>query len=132
MKALLAAALVLGVAASSASATDFSVVLKDMDGHEIIDDLRCPAATDGKRACQDKLTLGRASANALVGSLPGDDNDSRAKYDRWHLAGKILHGDLVNLDAMDTTMVIKRLGMLYGPIVVGPAIDLLDPNFNKK
>ena len=35
------------------------------------------------------------------------------------------------LDAADTTLVIKRIGMLYGPVVVGPAIEMLDPNFGK-
>lgn len=132
MRSVIIGAAMALIMSSAATAADFSTVIKDIDGKDVVDDFKCPPdPRTGARSCEDKLTLGRAVANALLQTVQGDDADARGKLDRWELARRVAHGGVVQLDAPDTTMVIKRIGAVYAPSVVGPAVSLLDPNFGK-
>ncbi len=76
-----------------------------------------------------QMTLGNACSEALLSMLDRKDmdEDGSLKYMRWQLAGRIIAtNDVVEVMAEDITLIKKRVGKRYGPVVVGPVYDLLE------
>lgn len=101
--------------ASDAPTTDFHAKITNIDGSEI------PVSPTDKTP----LTLGKASEDALVANnLPGDNPGLAEKGDRFRLALKI-HAGKEALTTAEVELLKKVLGMAYGPLVVGRALELL-------
>jgi hypothetical protein len=97
---------------------DFSQVLQTDEGKPMTD-------MDGKTP----LTLQSVSTAALLSSLPSDQGLSgQQKYDLFDLAHKIKAGPQpVKLSETELKTLRDRIGSAFGPAVVGPAWQLLDP-----
>lgn len=115
MKRLLLAASIL-VLASPAIAVDFKAHIKNLDGSTV------PMSTTDPSP----LTLGKICEDALIATLPNDAPVDAEKKKRFWLAMKI-HEGKSPLTAEETTLVLKVIGLAYGPLVVGRATELLDP-----
>ena len=116
MKLLLAAiaSLVLVV---SASATDFTVPLTDLDGKTIDD-----GTPDHK-----PFTLGRAAIVALITTYPDESGlKDIDKFKRAELASKINRDPHLVLSSEEITLVKMMIGKAFGPVVVYKAWPLLD------
>ena len=74
------------------------------------------------------LTLGRAAAHALMAQLAGDEKDFEQKWARAVLAERIKDDPHASLTAAETATIEKRLGEVYGGLVLYQAFPLLDPN----
>ena len=99
---------------------DFSQKLLDFQGKQI--------EVTGLNKDVILATLGNVSSGALLVVLEKDRNEGgKARYERWQLAGKIIKADgLVELEAEEVTVIKERIGLMYGPIIIGPAYDLLE------
>ena len=67
--------------------------------------------------------------NALLEDDRGSDGGEKMK--RFKLAEKIHLYEDVNLSAEDVTLLKELIGKLYGPLVVGQAYKILDPEEEK-
>jgi hypothetical protein len=113
--------------ATPAVCADFSAKIIDIDGHPIIDDLKCPADKDGKRTCSDELTLSTVSVRALLANFPDEQNlAGDEKLKRFVLASKIRDGGEVKLTAEEISLIKRLIGKAYVPTVVGRSYPLLD------
>jgi hypothetical protein len=93
---------------------DFSTVLIGADGK--------PMPNGDK-----KLTLGDVAGAALMSTLEEDKNSTGAeKYKLFKLAQKVV-GNKGPFTVEDMALIKARIGKAYGPGVVGPAFELLDP-----
>jgi hypothetical protein len=110
-----------------AMAIDFDQPLKSPDGQVMKND-------KGQSA-----TLGQICESALVSQYKDEVNPQTGvetitpeeKYRRWKLAGKV-HGKHVDLSPEDLTLLKKLVGKAYGPAIVGPAWQALDPSLESK
>jgi hypothetical protein len=98
-----------------AFAVDFNTHILSIEGKDIP-----TSATD-----QSPVTLGKVCEDALIATLPGDNPTPDEKGNRFRLAMKVHEGK--NLTSEDITLLKKVIGLAYGPLVVGRAIELLDP-----
>ena len=75
-----------------------------------------------------QATLGDICSEALLGVFEGDRNEGgKKRYERWQLAGKIIKSDgKVELSSEEIVAIKERVGMAYGPVIVGPTYDLLE------
>lgn len=78
-------------------------------------------------ANSDDATLGSVSINALL-SLTDEDRklDALKKFEMGKLAKRIYDGKEIDLKAEEITLIKKRIGMMYPPLVVFRAYELLD------
>lgn len=133
----------------SVHAADFSAVLTDLRGDPITDELtHGPRDENGKltpaRPCSktefsmdpskcDVLTLGAASANALLLNDPDNPNlDDKEKRRRGNLADRLFHGGNIDLDPKDIVLIERMISKVYGNLVIMRAFPLLDPNIDKR
>lgn len=116
------------VVPNGARAIDMTAVLHDETGRPGKDYFDHATLKPGE-ACTDcpPLTLGHAIAHALLSTLQGDDASFEQKWARAVLAERIKDDPKATLSAAETGAIEKRLGQVYGPIVVYQAIPILDP-----
>jgi hypothetical protein len=103
---------------AAAGAADFKAPILNLDGSRI-------STVPGDEKSP-PLTLGKVCEDALIATLPNDNPDVGEKGRRFFLALKI-HAGTAELTADEVTLVKKVVGLAYGPLVVGRAIELLDP-----
>ena len=117
-----------GTTMAARSSVDMTAVLRDENGkpgRDYFGQQLKPGET-----CADcpPLTLGRAAAHALMAQLAGDDKDFEQKWARAVLAERIKEDPHASLTAAETATIEKRLGEVYGGLVLYQAFPLLDPN----
>lgn len=73
------------------------------------------------------LALKDVCIEALMAVVPSDERTSgETKYKRFQLAEKIVGGGEVELTPDEAVILKDRIGVCYGPAVVGPAYKLLN------
>jgi hypothetical protein len=76
------------------------------------------------------LTLGQAAAAALIASLPSDPTGTAAladKVKRSKLAASIYSNKAAKVSTIDLALIEERIGEVYPALVVGPAMQMLEP-----
>lgn len=120
----LAASLCLSLGFAQDRSIDFTQVLKGVDGKPL-------QSTDPKITTG--LTLGEVSVAALVTILEEDKGaNGETKFKLDELARKVYGKKQVHLTVEDLATIKARIGKAYGPLVVGPAWRLLDPEVKAK
>ena len=84
--------------------------------------------SDGKEKKETKMTLGFVATEALLAMLDVDKgNTGKVKYERYQLAGKIIKAaSPVELKIEEIATIKERIGIMYGPEVVGACYDILE------
>ena len=129
---LLGAACLIGInefvhAEDAKSTVDMTTELKDQDNQPIKDEFERKGASDCSK-CPD-LTLGSAAAHALF--FVGPDEKDVTPEQKWAWSAwamEIRKNKAVKLTAPESDLLYKRLGKLYGGIVLMRAMPLIDPN----
>lgn len=117
-RTVLTALTALAMLMTPALAIDFKAEMTDIAGKPIPADIGKP----------EPLTLQRVCEDALVASYPDEQTLSPGEKNlRFWLAVKIHNGEQ-NLSADEITLLKKVVGKAYGPLVVGRAYGMLDPN----
>ena len=99
---------------------DFSTLLHGLDGEV----LRTPPMKQGEEG---KLqTLSRVCVDALVAVERNATPNGKISFERYQLAEKINDKKEVEVSAEEIVMLKDRVGIIFGPVVVGPAFKLLD------
>lgn len=94
---------------------DFSFVLVDLMTKE-------PLSDGGKPA-----TLGSIGVNALMAQTPDDkDQSGEEKVRSYILGSRIVGGGEIEVTPEDASLLKKRIGKLYGPLIVGQCWPVLD------
>lgn len=106
---------------------DMTTVLMDQDGQPIKDEFERKGASDCS-LCPN-LTLGMAAAHALF-YISQDEKDvtPEQKWSYAVFAESIRKNKAAKLSAPESDLLYKRLGKLYGGIVLMRAMPLIDPN----
>lgn len=105
-------------------------VLMHINGEPLI---ATPANKDANPPVEEvKMTLRKACVDALCGVFQGDNPDGTEKYRRWNLAKIIQKFDEPELRVDDLKLIKDMIAKAYGPIVIGPAYELLDPPAEKE
>lgn len=103
------------VNAAELAPVDFHAKILNVDGTEVQ-----VSAVD-----KSPLTLGKMSEDALIANnLPGDNPALTEKGDRFRLALKI-HAGKEQMTADEVVLLKKVIGLAYGPLPVGRALELL-------
>ena len=103
---------------------DFTVVLKDLNGEDIIERNLAPDNT----AKSKPLTLGAVAANALLAQFEDEKNLSgEEKVKRYGLAMRVVSSKDAALKAEEVAEIKKLVAKAYSPLIVGRAWGLLDP-----
>lgn len=118
--------LLLNASAAFAGQVDFSRHILDLDGNDI------PATADkGAKP----LDLASISGMALLIEPSADPRGSQPassdKLARFNLALKIHAGGVVDVSSEEITLLKNAIGASYGPLVVGRAVEILDPPAKK-
>lgn len=92
---------------------DFNIVLKNLDGSELLDESQKPAR------------LGKLTIDALMAPTEKGVTGEQ-KLQRYTLAHRIYDNPLTELTAEDISLCKRLIGDGYGPIVVGQAYQILD------
>ena len=73
------------------------------------------------------LTLKGAATNALVVTLESDKNSlGPDKFRRWELARRINENPKILVKTEEISIIKERIGIAYGPDVVGPSWELIE------
>jgi hypothetical protein len=116
---LLACSLALSAQPQGPRHINFTQAIVGLDGKPV-------QAGEGKTSTP--FTLSDASVNALLASLPEDGKLSGVdKYNYAELARKIYQNKDVILTVEEIATIKDRIGKAYGPLIVGSAWRLLDP-----
>ena len=105
---------------------DMTVVLKDEYGNPMKDIF----TRDGEdlSSCKE-LTLGDACAHALHSVSPEEREVTWEQKWSWStLAERVRKDSKASLNAAEIRLITRRLGKLYGGLILMQAIPLLDPN----
>ena len=95
--------------------------IKDIFGKDIVPP---PSADDPNPA---PMTLATVIQNSLLNALKGDENmDGASKLALHTLAVRTLDPDSDYLIDEDVSLIKRRIGMAYGPVIVGPAYALIE------
>lgn len=107
---------------------DFSTVLRNLRGEIIrVEDPTRPRP-EGEEP--PPATLAFVATEALMQHVRGDENMSgEQKLRLYRLAGKVVHGGVVEVTAEEIALLKERIGKGYGPNIVGPAYELLDTDW---
>ncbi len=89
--------------------------MRDLEGQA----LQVPSTTGTKDA-----TLAIVATKALLDADVREDG--AAKVRAFNLALRVHAGGEVDLSAEEIVLIKERIGLLYGPVVVGPAWALLE------
>jgi hypothetical protein len=120
-------ALILIASSAYAGEVDFSKHILDLDGKDI-------PSSQAKDA--PPLDLATVAGIALLTEAPADPRggrpaDSTDKLARFKLAVKVHGGSAVDLSSEEVTTLKTAVSAVYGPLVVGRAIEILDPPAKK-
>lgn len=91
---------------------DFSQKFKTLDGAPI-------EKPDGKGG----MTLASAAVDALLISTQESGEDKAKAY---HLAMRVSNGGAQQVTVEEIATIKKKIGEAFGPIIVGPAFDMLE------
>lgn len=95
---------------------DLTIVLKNLKGEPL-------------KNGDDAFTLGEAVCGALIAVLQDEQNLShKEKNKRFKLAIKASAGGEVDFSVDETAEIIKLIGKAFPTIVVGRALEILDPS----
>ena len=101
---------------------DFDVVLMSIKGE--------PLKTQegvGEEAVLEDMTLEKCVMESLLQMLPSDKSeDGKSKYKRYQLAQKIENNPDAEFKAEEIAKIKKRIGLAYGPAVVGSAWEAIE------
>ena len=70
------------------------------------------------------LTLGVVASNALLADFPNTDAPTKVK--RFKLAQRIFGDGEVNLEVEEIAEIKKVIGMVYPPLIVGRAWEMIE------
>lgn len=70
------------------------------------------------------LTLKSISIESLMAAFPDEKISGEEKFKRYQLAQRISDGDEVSVS--EAAKIKDLIGKAYGPVVVGPAYELLE------
>ena len=114
---------------------DVTQVLVGYDGEPLMD-ARPKLGGDGKPVLDAEkkpvferfpVTLRPICINALKAQIESDKgNDGTKKTEIWVLCGKLFREDKPVMTAAELTMLQQRVGLVFPPEVVGPALLLLN------
>ena len=102
---------------TAAAAVDFSQTIRGLDGKPI------PTSDTDKTP----VTLGSIAEVALIQPGGTETLTPEEKSRRFFLALKIHEGKGDRLSVEEIALVKKVIGAVYGPLVYGRAVELLDP-----
>lgn len=106
---------------------DFTTKLKDLKGSNIVE----KTVNNDGTINESDLTLSSVAVNALLVVPQNEQNVSGAiKLQRYKLASKIMNNSEATLASSEVTSLKDLIGTQYGPLVVGQAWNLLDPDSN--
>lgn len=98
---------------------NFSAVLRNLDGEPL---MRQSQMADAQAQ---PMTLANAACDALI--IPDSQQQSGdEKAAQFALAMKIVKGGEVEITPEQATLIKKRIGAAFGPLVVGRAYELLN------
>lgn len=107
---------------------DFSAILLDMKGVQLVWRNRDGTVVLNSEGKPTLMTLSSVCSEALLGTYDDDRATSGdAKFKRFRLAMKISDSAEVDLKAEEVTEIKSFLAKAFGPLVIGRAYDLLDP-----
>jgi len=107
---------------------DMTAALLDQDGKPVEDQFTKPAEDKDCSRCQ-PLTLGNAAAHALF-FVSGDEREVTPEQ-KWSwavLAEQIRSDPKAALTAAQADLIYRRLGKMYGGLILLRAMPLIDPN----
>ncbi len=116
MKRTILAAAILLAGITAAAAVDFKTTIKGLDGKPI------PTSETDKTP----VTLGGIAETALIAPGGVEQLAPEEKSRRFFLALKIHEGKGDRLTVEDLALVKKVIGQIYGPLVYGRAVELID------
>lgn len=104
------------------SAIDFNKPLTDMDGKPL-----------GGGAGGKSLTLSDVAVGALEAQLQADGQLTGAKkFEMYDLARKVYKCHACSLTLEEKALLKDRIGLAFGPGIVGPAWEILDPGMKRE
>ena len=110
---------------------DFNTVLKDFDDKHILHDKKVDPETGLELPNQKDraVTLGDVSVNALQAQFKDEVNEIEPpeKMDRFLIAKNIREKRVLDMRVEDIAKVKKLVGKMYGPLIMGRAYEILDP-----
>jgi hypothetical protein len=105
---------------------DFTKVLRAFDGSPAIDNVL-------KDNTQINTTLGLVCRKALLSTMPGEKNGSwEDQFKRHMIADRIERNPRCDITAEEITLLKERIATIYGPLVTGQCVELLDPAYAAK
>lgn len=116
MKRTILAAAILLAGITAAAAVDFTTTIKGLDGKPI------PTSETDKTP----VTLGSIAEVALIAPGGAEPLTPEEKTRRFFLAIKIHEGKGDRLTVEELALVKKVIGAVYGPLIYGRAVELID------
>ena len=95
----------------------------------ILDMTQQLAGLDGKGMTEGEtpVILRQVCVNALMATLPKDNEKTGdQKLAIFTIAQKITQEDTPDLDVKDVALIKERVGMAFGPAIVGPTFPMLN------
>ncbi len=108
---------------------NFNHVFKDLDGNVIPRPVKKKVIEGGKEVVvtiNEDLTLRSISTDVLLGQQPKEEISGDEKVERYELAKVIHAGGQIDLESEQVSLLKKLISKLYVPLVVGPALKLLE------
>lgn len=106
---------------------DVTQAILDLDGKQQVTQTLAACPMCGRPAEEEELTLREVCRRSLVAMIQQEKVTGDEKFERYHLALKIMDNDLVVLDAKDIVKIKACIANVYNPLVMGRAWELLDP-----
>ena len=105
---------------------DFTHKLTTIGGKELTYAVAA-CASCGRPHEEGLRTMRNACVDALTSVMTHDQGETgTSKVERYQLALRIHNEDMVNLTAEEIVIVKTRVGMVFGPLVVGQVWPMLD------
>lgn len=117
MKRTILTAAILLAGITAAAAVDFKAQIKGLDGKPI------PVSETDKTP----VTLGSIAEVALLAPGGPENSTPEEKARRFFLALKIHEGRGDGLTLDELALVKRVIGQIYGPLIYGRAVELLEP-----
>lgn len=81
---------------------------------------------------KEKTTLGDAAIKALMAITADEKPDGAESFKNYQLADKVHDNAECELTVEETAKIKERIGMVFGPAIVGPAYLLIEKAADKK
>jgi hypothetical protein len=127
---LIAAASIIAASAAFAADVrkiDFTAVITDIDDAPLVEcsDPATIPATDPACKAKKTVTLGLVAMRALITPEQGVSPEDNLM--RGQLAISVAHSNGAELKAEEVALIKKRIGTVYGPLIVARTFPMLDP-----